>query len=121
MPLELIHLTHVFLHTVGPYPDHISYTPDCGSLVVLNEGKPGKDFAGKYVDPPGSISIIHGEKTGNPSVQRVEFNQFNNRYGFKICHLLYIATLWYNGDRLEIQHPKLENSRLGLIESVHER
>ena len=25
------------------------------------------------------------------------------------------------GDPLEIQHPKLENSRLGLIESVHER
>ena len=24
------------------------------------------------------------------------------------------------GDRLEIQHPKFENSRLGLIESVHE-
>ena len=25
------------------------------------------------------------------------------------------------GDPLEIQHPKFENSRLGLIESVHER
>ena len=25
------------------------------------------------------------------------------------------------GDHLEIQHPKFENSRLGLIESVHER
>ena len=25
------------------------------------------------------------------------------------------------GDLLEIQHPKFENSRLGLIESVHER
>ena len=26
-----------------------------------------------------------------------------------------------NGDPLEIQHPKFENSRLGFIESVHER
>ena len=26
-----------------------------------------------------------------------------------------------NGDPLEIHHPKFENSRLGLIESVHER
>ena len=25
------------------------------------------------------------------------------------------------GDPLEIQHPKFENSRIGLIESVHER
>ena len=25
------------------------------------------------------------------------------------------------GDPLEIQHPKFENNRLGLIESVHER
>ena len=67
------------LYTVGPYPDHIKYTPDCSSMVVLNEGKPGKDFAGKYQDPVGSISIIHGEKTGYPTVKAVLFDKFNNR------------------------------------------
>ena len=64
---------------MGPYPDHLSYTPDCSSMVVLNEGKPGKDYASKYVDPAGSITIIHGEKTGFPSVQTATFDQFNNR------------------------------------------
>ena len=32
-----------------------------------------------------------------------------------------VSKLSVNKDPLEIQHPKLENSRLGFIESVHER
>ena len=74
-------LTGIYCFLVGSYPDHIKYTPDCGSVVVANQGKPGKDLLGKYLDPPGTVSVIHGEKTGNPSVQLVEFNAYNSRYG----------------------------------------
>ncbi|XP_045216228.2 mesenchyme-specific cell surface glycoprotein-like isoform X2 [Mercenaria mercenaria] len=63
--------------TVGPHPNHLKFTDDCGTVIVANEGIAGKDEAGKYMDPEGSITIIHGEKTGNPSVRLVDFSAFN--------------------------------------------
>ena len=68
-----------FFVLVGSYPDHIRYTPDCASVIVANKGKPGKDLLGKYFDPPGTVSIIHGEATGNPSVKLVDFEDHNGR------------------------------------------
>ncbi|KAL3866077.1 hypothetical protein ACJMK2_043416 [Sinanodonta woodiana] len=65
--------------TVGAYPDMLKYTPDCSSLIVLNEGRPGKNSTDKYFDPEGSVSIIRSPKTGNPSVQLADFHSFNAR------------------------------------------
>ncbi|KAK3601059.1 hypothetical protein CHS0354_029285 [Potamilus streckersoni] len=65
--------------TVGANPDMLKYTPDCSSLIVLNEGRPGKNSTDKYFDPEGSVSIIRSPKTGNPSVQLADFHQFNPR------------------------------------------
>ncbi|XP_053405984.1 mesenchyme-specific cell surface glycoprotein-like isoform X2 [Mercenaria mercenaria] len=63
--------------TVGPHPKHLKYTADCGSTIVANEGIAGKDETGQYTDPEGSITIIHGERTGNPSVRLVDFAALN--------------------------------------------
>lgn len=65
------------LLTVGPHPNHVKYTKDCGTLIVSNEGKPGKNVGGSYFNPEGSVTIIHGERTGNPSVRTVDFRNFN--------------------------------------------
>ncbi|XP_060608409.1 mesenchyme-specific cell surface glycoprotein-like, partial [Ruditapes philippinarum] len=62
---------------VGPHPNHLKYTKDCGSIIVANEGSSGKDEGGTYTDPEGSVTIIHGERTGNPSVRLVDFSTFN--------------------------------------------
>lgn len=62
---------------MGPHPNNIKYTRDCGSLIVADEGLPGKDEADVYFNPEGSVTVIHGERTGNPSVRRVDFTSFN--------------------------------------------
>jgi len=55
----------------------IKYTSDCNTVVVANEGIAGKDEGGFFVDPPGSVTIIQSERTGNPSVKMVDFSEFN--------------------------------------------
>lgn len=69
---------------MGPRPKHIRYTHDCSRVVITNEGTAGKDEGGAYVDPEGSVTIIESEKTGNPSVRLVDFNNYNfGQPGFK--------------------------------------
>ncbi|XP_052769191.1 uncharacterized protein LOC128209272 [Mya arenaria] len=63
--------------TVGPYPKSIRYTDDCQSVIVANEGIPGKDEFNTFVNPEGSVTIIHNERTGNPAVQTVDFRKYN--------------------------------------------
>ncbi|KAL4227428.1 hypothetical protein ACF0H5_012871 [Mactra antiquata] len=73
--------------TVGNYPKSLKYTPDCGTIVITNEGIAGKDEFGAYVNPQGSVSIIHGERTGNPSVRLVDFTEYDHgkpKYNEKI-------------------------------------
>ncbi|KAH3841717.1 hypothetical protein DPMN_115191 [Dreissena polymorpha] len=62
---------------VGPHPKHLRYTDDCDTVVVSNEGIAGKDSAGNYVNPEGSITIIHREKTANRSARMVDFHSYN--------------------------------------------
>ena len=66
-----------FIRSVGPHPSNLRYTSDCRTLIVADEGLPGKDEAGAYFNPEGSVTIIHGEGTGNPTVRRVDFGAFN--------------------------------------------
>lgn len=68
-----------FYSIVGSYPSHLKYTQDCGTIIVANEGNAGKDEANAYVDPEGTVTIIHGERTGNPSVRLVDFTKFNEQ------------------------------------------
>ncbi|KAH3841725.1 mesenchyme-specific cell surface glycoprotein-like [Dreissena polymorpha] len=88
--------------TVGSRPRDIKYTPDCNIVVVSNEGSAGKDEGGAYVDPEGSVTIIQGEKTGNPSVRLVDFLDFNigqPNYNMQIrTPSLYIPKSVYSGD-----------------------
>ena len=76
-------LTNVKIRTclctfsVGSHPQDIKYTPDCRRVVVTNEGSAGKDEGGAYIDPEGSVNIIEDERTGNPSVQQVDFLKYN--------------------------------------------
>ena len=62
---------------VGPHPKHVKYTSDCGTLVVANEGTAGKDEGNTYFNPEGTITVIHGERTGNPSVRNIDFSNYN--------------------------------------------
>ncbi|XP_067666156.1 mesenchyme-specific cell surface glycoprotein-like [Haliotis asinina] len=66
--------------TVGEFPDVLKFAPDCKSLVVGNEGKSGVDYAKRYLDPEGSLTIITKSLTGNPSERFVDFNKFNDRH-----------------------------------------
>lgn len=80
---------HATVHviSVGSSPSHLKYTDDCGTVVVANEGNAGKDEAGAYIDPQGSVTIIHGERTGNPSVRMVDFSQYNiGQPNYKYVH-----------------------------------
>ena len=64
----------------------MKFTKDCGSVVVANEGIAGKDESGTYINPEGSVTIIHGERTGNPSVRLVDFKDFdvgNSKYKYE--------------------------------------
>ncbi|XP_033749729.1 mesenchyme-specific cell surface glycoprotein-like isoform X2 [Pecten maximus] len=69
---------------VGVFPDMLTYTPDCGVLLVANEGRPGRDITNKFVDPKGSVHIIRTERTGSPSEKIAGFESFNSRYDIRI-------------------------------------
>ncbi|XP_046362458.2 mesenchyme-specific cell surface glycoprotein-like [Haliotis rufescens] len=66
--------------TVGEFPDVLKFAPDCKTLVVGNEGRSGVDYAGRYLDPEGTLTIISKSTTGNPSERFVDFNKFNSRH-----------------------------------------
>ncbi|KAH3841724.1 mesenchyme-specific cell surface glycoprotein-like [Dreissena polymorpha] len=87
---------------VGSHPQDIKYTPDCRRVVVTNEGSAGKDEGGAYIDPEGSVTIIEDERTGNPSVQQVDFLKYNveqPNFDMRIrTPSLYIPKSVYNGD-----------------------
>ena len=57
--------------TVGALPDMLTFTPDCKSVVVANEGEPDDG-----IDPEGSISIIASK---NGAVRTADFQRFNGR------------------------------------------
>lgn len=82
--------------TVGPSPDHMQFTENCLTLVIPNEGTAGKDEAGRYVDPEGTVAIMQTARTGNPSIKHVDFQEFNHgelRYNPNIRQpSLYIPT-----------------------------
>ncbi|XP_046560926.1 uncharacterized protein LOC124269972 [Haliotis rubra] len=80
--MELIHSGTTISETVpgGEFPDNLKFAPDCKSLVVVNEGTSGVDYAGRYLDPEGTLTIITKSSTGNPSERFVDFNKFNDRH-----------------------------------------
>ncbi|ESO96415.1 hypothetical protein LOTGIDRAFT_159824 [Lottia gigantea] len=59
--------------TVGPHPENIKFTSDCALLIVSNEGIPG-EYDGKFVDPPGSVSII-SVTVANTPISTVSFSE----------------------------------------------
>ncbi|XP_070560955.1 mesenchyme-specific cell surface glycoprotein-like [Ptychodera flava] len=68
--------------TVGSLPDMLLFTKDCQKIVVCNEGEPGDDGQGGYVDPEGSVAILtfaSTDLTQAPTVQIADFTAFNSR------------------------------------------
>ena len=43
---------------VGSFPDAVSFTPDCSTIFVANEGEAGVDENGTFTNPEGSVSIV---------------------------------------------------------------
>ncbi|XP_046358639.2 mesenchyme-specific cell surface glycoprotein-like isoform X1 [Haliotis rufescens] len=64
---------------VGSSPSHVLYSRDCKTLVVTNEGVPGKDASNKFVDPEGSVTILRKDRTDTWSEQTSDFKKFNGR------------------------------------------
>ncbi|XP_067664451.1 mesenchyme-specific cell surface glycoprotein-like [Haliotis asinina] len=73
--------TLLYLRTipVGSSPSHLVYSRDCTTLVITNEGTPGKDVSNKFVDPEGSVAILRKDRSGTWSEQTVDFKKFNGR------------------------------------------
>jgi hypothetical protein len=46
---------------------------------VANEGRAGRDIANKFMDPPGTVTMIEREKYGNPSEHMVDFSKGEGR------------------------------------------
>jgi hypothetical protein len=57
--------------TVGALPDMVTFTSDCKTVLVANEGEPDDG-----VDPEGSISIINAK---NGKVRTADFKRFNGK------------------------------------------
>ncbi|MES9832164.1 MAG: choice-of-anchor I family protein [Candidatus Thiodiazotropha sp. DIVDIV] len=55
--------------TVGALPDMVTFTGDCETLLVANEGEPDNG-----IDPEGSISIINSD---SGKVKTADFTKFN--------------------------------------------
>ncbi|GMH36363.1 hypothetical protein BSKO_04231 [Bryopsis sp. KO-2023] len=75
-------MTRLFKVQVGALPDMLTFSKDCEKIFVANEGEPGKNKDGEFVDPQGSISIIDVQKlqeTNNveDSVNTIDFKSFN--------------------------------------------
>ncbi|XP_046545310.1 mesenchyme-specific cell surface glycoprotein-like [Haliotis rubra] len=73
--------TLLYLRTVpvGSSPSHVLYSRDCKTLVITNEGAPGKDASNKFVDPEGSATILRKDRSDTWSEQTVDFKKFNGR------------------------------------------
>ncbi|XP_035685878.1 mesenchyme-specific cell surface glycoprotein-like [Branchiostoma floridae] len=68
---------------VGALPDMVKFTKDCMTLVTCNEGEPGLDESGNFVDPEGSASVIAfqsanlGQESA-PTVRTAMFRKFDS-------------------------------------------
>lgn len=65
---------------VGSLPDMIKFSSDCQKILVANEGEPGKDHNGNFVDPQGSISVIDVnalDEEDTEAVVTIDFRVFN--------------------------------------------
>ncbi|CAH1226653.1 Hypp119 [Branchiostoma lanceolatum] len=68
---------------VGSLPDMVKFTKDCMTLVTCNEGEPGLDESGNFVDPEGSASVIAfqsanlGQESA-PTVRTASFRKFDS-------------------------------------------
>ena len=51
-------MEHIFRLEVGALPDMLTFTPDCGHILVANEGEAGRDEHGEFKNPEGSVSVI---------------------------------------------------------------
>eukprot|EP00058_Branchiostoma_floridae_P018710 XP_002604199.1 hypothetical protein BRAFLDRAFT_73459 [Branchiostoma floridae] len=68
---------------VGALPDMVKFTKDCMTLVTCNEGEPGLDESGNFVDPEGSASVIAFQSTNlgqesAPTVRTATFRKFDS-------------------------------------------
>lgn len=61
---------------VGVGPDMLTFTPDGSRILVANEGEPSCTPDGPYIDPEGSVSVVH---VASHLVQTVTFGAFNGR------------------------------------------
>lgn len=43
---------------VGSLPDAVSFTPDCSTILVANEGEAGVDENGNFTNPEGSVTVV---------------------------------------------------------------
>nr|XP_002733636.1 PREDICTED: mesenchyme-specific cell surface glycoprotein-like [Saccoglossus kowalevskii] len=64
---------------VGALPDMLHFTKDCSTIVVANEGEPGKSpDSWDIIDPEGTISIISLSPPAS-TIRTADFTSFNNR------------------------------------------
>lgn len=61
---------------VGVQPDMVTYTPNGAMILTANEGEPRLGYAGRTVDPAGSVSII---STSDLSVKTIGFDAFDEK------------------------------------------
>eukprot|EP00210_Caulerpa_lentillifera_P002318 g2224.t1 len=71
------------MHTVkvGALPDSIAFTPDCGKLVVANEGEAGIGRKGHFRNPEGSVTIINTtalHQVRKPRTENFDFTYLND-------------------------------------------
>ncbi|XP_070560956.1 mesenchyme-specific cell surface glycoprotein-like [Ptychodera flava] len=67
--------------TVGSEPDMLAFSKNCQTIVVCNEGEPGEDGKGAYVDPEGSVTVLKFASTDlseTPTIETADFTAFNN-------------------------------------------
>ena len=57
----------------------MTFTHSCKQVLVANEGRAGRDIANKFMDPPGTVTMIEREKYGNPSEHIVDFSKGEGR------------------------------------------
>ncbi|KAK3098613.1 hypothetical protein FSP39_021234 [Pinctada imbricata] len=79
---------------VGPFPDMLTFNPQCSQLWVANEGRPGKDIANKFMDPVGSVTVIERETTGNPTERFITFGDFENRFDLRMPSRYVAQNVW---------------------------
>nr|UYM80488.1 shell protein 2B [Novocrania anomala] len=68
--------------SVGALPDMLTFTKDCRTILVANEGEAGKNSLGRFEDPKGSVSIIKFQTSnlaGNYTLKTADFRAFDSR------------------------------------------